>query len=604
MYNDKPVRSSQLFGPWGVGAIIPFPNDESLMIAGLDRWRYRKEESFVVNDDRLRRRLGVSELRLPPDFRLRSSDRENFNLSVPAVRFPTWLYCPYCGTMKKTTYYASVSYCEGYPWKKGRTCNPKANFKRTLIPERFVVLCTEGHIDGFPVAEWVHYGSGKSYNPATCVLRRNTGSASTLLSGISYECSCGAKKTMAGAKNENALKRIGYTCSGSMPWLGVVGEENGCGMEVKVELRGASNVWYPDTRSSIFIPKDLNTPERINQILNEYEDRVRAKLLNDKIDKDFIRAIAKIEEYNEEELIEAFNNRLFEVKNDKEETEAEFRLSEYKVLSKSFGDDTSEFYSINIKIEKYSKEIRPFFSSISLIPKLKETRAFVGFSRIYPPDAKISEMKRKLRLGSEDWLPAMVVYGEGIFFEFNSQKLKEWAKSSEIINRAKKIDNSLGKSMYKLDGPVNPEYLLIHTFSHLLINQLIFESGYSSASIRERIYCEKIDNKTDMYGLLLYTASGDTEGSLGGLVRQGEPGRIENIILAAIKNAEWCSSDPICIMSSGQGPDSCNLAACYNCALVSETSCESGNILLDRGMVVGTYAGKQKGFFDSIVRGQ
>lgn len=103
-----------------------------------------------------------------------------------------------------------------------------------------------------------------------------------------------------------------------------------------------------------------------------------------------------------------------------------------------------------------------------------------------------------------------------------------------------------------------------------------------------------------MYGVLIYTASGDSEGSLGGLVRQGEPGRLEDTILAAIHNAEWCSSDPICIQSLGQGPESCNLAACHNCALLPETCCECGNRLLDRGMIIGTLTDVEIGYFNSL----
>jgi hypothetical protein len=132
-----------------------------------------------------------------------------------------------------------------------------------------------------------------------------------------------------------------------------------------------------------------------------------------------------------------------------------------------------------------------------------------------------------------------------------------------------------------------PEYLLIHTFAHLIINQLSYECGYGSSSIRERIYCEKTGNKLGMNGVLIYTASGDSEGSLGGLVRQGKPGRLEDTIVHAIQNAEWCASDPICIQSLGQGPESCNLAACHNCALLPETCCENGNRLLDRGVIIG-----------------
>ena len=103
-----------------------------------------------------------------------------------------------------------------------------------------------------------------------------------------------------------------------------------------------------------------------------------------------------------------------------------------------------------------------------------------------------------------------------------------------------------------------------------------------------------------MYGVLIYTASGDSEGSLGGLVRQGQTGKIEDIIRDAIQNASWCSSDPVCIQSLGQGPESLNLAACHNCALLPETCCENGNRLLDRGVVVGTLENPETGFFNDL----
>ena len=105
-----------------------------------------------------------------------------------------------------------------------------------------------------------------------------------------------------------------------------------------------------------------------------------------------------------------------------------------------------------------------------------------------------------------------------------------------------------------------------------------------------------------MCGVLIYTASGDSEGSLGGLVRQGNTGRLEDTIIAAMENAKWCSSDPICINSSGQGPESLNLAACHNCALLPETCCECGNRLLDRGLVLGTLDNRDFGYFSSLFK--
>lgn len=76
---------------------------------------------------------------------------------------------------------------------------------------------------------------------------------------------------------------------------------------------------------------------------------------------------------------------------------------------------------------------------------------------------------------------------------------------------------------------------------------------------------------------------------------------IEDTIRDAVRNAAWCSSDPVCIQSYGQGPESCNLAACHNCALLPETCCECGNRLLDRGVVVGTLDDKTIGFFADLL---
>ena len=180
--------------------------------------------------------------------------------------------------------------------------------------------------------------------------------------------------------------------------------------------------------------------------------------------------------------------------------------------------------------------------------------------------------------------------------------MEEWAKKPAVLRRIKNLQDSYENSRFgaREQGKLRPEFLLIHTFAHLLINQLSFECGYGSSSIRERIYCEKTTNEYGMYGVLIYTASGDSEGSLGGLVRQGESNRIEDTIRDAVRNAAWCSADPVCIQSLGQGPESCNLAACHNCALLPETCCECGNRLLDRGVVVGDLEDKTIGFFSEL----
>ncbi|MHC1745634.1 MAG: DrmB family protein [Negativicutes bacterium] len=608
VFLKKPIRRSQLISPWGVGAIVPFPDDESLMIAGLDMWRYNTTNGFIVKDERLQKRLGVKELRWPPDFRDRETDPQNFNLKIPAVKFPRWHYCPFCGTMQKLSYYTNEAYCNAYQWEHGRKCDPKRRYKKKLIPERFVVICPEGHIDDFPVAEWLHSDSEYTFNPHTCYIRRSTGGTSAALTSVFYECSCGAKKSVAAATRPGALKKIGYRCKGTKPWLGIEEDkEKPCENEdIKVVQRGASNVWFADTRSSIHIPTDDETANRrIIGILSQYFDSIKSHRKNGEIDRTFIEMLAEGNGVDTDELYAATLKKLDNMDGLPEVTEDisedDYRLAEYKVLIKSCGSDALDFHSKNFPISTYHPSIHKYFKSISLVPKLRETRAFIGFSRLEPDSKSIAEKKNMLRLGTGGWLPAIEVYGEGIFFEFNSDSLKQWAQpQSSAMERISKLNHAYHGSFFgKTElGNLRPEFVMIHTFAHLIINQLSYECGYGSSSIRERLYCAKCDDKNEMFGVLLYTASGDSEGSLGGLVRQGEKGKIEDTILSAMETARWCSSDPICIQSTGQGPESCNLAACHNCALLPETCCEFGNRLLDRGLVIGTLDDAGIGYFN------
>ena len=611
-YLKKPLRRSALIGPWGVGAIVPFPNDESLMIAGLDMWQYSDAKPFLIKDERLQKRLGVQELRWPPDFRDRDSDPENCNLTIPAVRFPRWQYCPFCGSMRKVGLYSGPATCDAYQFKHGRKCNPDNKRQHRLIPERFVVVCPEGHIDDFPVAEWIHHDSGFEYNPETCKIRRSTGGTSAALTGVRYECTCGANRSIASAIRKGALARIGYTCKGGMPWLGILeNNDKPCDVdpkELKVLQRGATNVWFADTISSIYIPTlEDDTTRVITALVEKTFNYVNSSRLDGEIPRDIVNVIACTNGVDPDELYKAFVDKANNVDGLPEVTETmtedEFRLAEYKMLIKNSGGDAQDFHAENHPIGEYHSRIQPYFKSVTLVKKLRETRAFVGFTRLEPSSSKnLKKEKEMLRTGNGNWLPAIEVFGEGIFIEFDSDRLSEWAAKEKVKSRISTMNNAYQNSflMKKNPGDLRPEFVLLHTFAHLLINQLSYECGYGSSSIRERIYCERTGDKGKMCGILLYTASGDSEGSLGGLVRQGEKGRLEDTILAALKNAEWCSADPICIESNGQGPESCNLAACHNCTLLPETCCEVGNRLLDRGVVIGTIENHNMGYFSDI----
>ena len=189
------------------------------------------------------------------------------------------------------------------------------------------------------------------------------------------------------------------------------------------------------------------------------------------------------------------------------------------------------------------------------------------------------------------------------FFDFNEKKIKSWSAKKEIIERVKKLSDNYNNERIKKGKEkrnISPEFILIHTFAHLVINQFSYECGYGSSALRERIYCNLEFPNDTMNGVLIYTASGDSEGSLGGLVRQGKQGNLETIVYNSIENARWCSSDPICIDSQGQGPNSCNLAACHNCSLLPETCCEESNMLLDRAMLIGTLDNPSIGYFNFV----
>ena len=478
-----------------------------------------------------------------------------------------------------------------------------------MVPERFIVICKRGHVDDFPVAEWLHYDSGHTYNPESCVIRRSTGGSSAALTSVFYECTCGAKRSLAGATTPGALRRIDYHCRGRRPWLGDSGSGCDCDIreDIRVVLRGATNVWFGDTRSSIRIPTEASTDDnRIKGLVDEYYDRVSHNIVDGVLSRGPVDMLAQLMGVNADDLYAAFVARMNQMEGEPEVSETmsedDYRLAEYRVLCKSSGSDEQDFHSVSVPMEEYDESIRKYFSRISLVPKLRETRAFVGFSRLEPNNASIAEKKSQLRLGSENWLPAIEVSGEGIFFEFNQDLLEKWAQIPAVKDRISTLNSSFRASWFGRlnEGNLHPEFVLIHTFAHLIINQLSFDCGYGSSSIRERIYCERTGEKHRMYGVLIYTASGDSEGSMGGLVRQGKPGRLEDTVLDALRNATWCASDPVCIQSRGQGPESLNLAACHSCALLPETCCECGNRLLDRGLVIGSLTNPEAGYFAEI----
>ncbi|MCP0910754.1 DUF1998 domain-containing protein [Acinetobacter pseudolwoffii] len=309
--------------------------------------------------------------------------------------------------------------------------------------------------------------------------------------------------------------------------------------------------------------------------------------------------------YSKDELFNFFNNQSKDTDiTAVPDSELEYKFQEYQQLIKECKN--GPLITKTLQMENFESWFRDFFSGVTQVKELTITNAFYGFDRIEPQTNRTIESYKKIlredNSRDSNWLPAVQVHGEGIFLQFNMESIKQWASIFEkreafrnLVEKANKI------ALVQNIGDIGPAFLLAHTFSHLLINQLIFDCGYSTASLRERLYVSN-NPEIEMCGLLIYTAAGDSEGSLGGLVRMAEPETLQLVIKKAIESSNWCSSDPICREigdNGGQGPRGMNLAACHNCALLPETSCEVFNSLLDRGAVISREL-NDIGYFDKL----
>lgn len=630
---NGPIRRAQLIVPFGTGAMLNVPGGTSLVIAGLDFWfNSRSSEKsldvaeFQLEEWRLQKILRVNHFRLPPDYReqfIRGSDLPNLKITVPAFRFPSWHFCPSCKLLSKRSVYERGV--------KGKIKCPECEGKkktRYLVQVPFIAICEHGHLNDFPWREWVH----KSINPICNGKLRLVSTGSATLGGQKVSCDeCKAERRLTGITSaseisntttlsSNLSKDEEFTCPGGRPWFGTDSNEN-CVAQVRGSLRSASNVYFSQVRSSIYLPRTNDS--KVESLLPLYESPPMSTAIKTLTDleashDDVIRSLRKrygklLTDFTDEEIIIAFKAIKEDIPPDEIQIHGDaivddplkFRKEEYDVLRKQRNEDLLKIKQTNIS--EYDSEIARFFKRIMLVDKLRETRVLSGFSRIYADnDQNIDQRKAMLWKDTNkkySWLPAYIVYGEGIFLEIDEDLIHKWEIKKEVQDQVKPLVERyrLAQEKRKLKyRPISPRYILIHTFAHLLMNRLIFECGYSSAALRERLYVSDGLSES-MAGLLIYTADGDAEGTMGGLVRMGKPGNLESVIKTAIDGARWCSADPVCMEMGklhGQGPDSCNLAACHNCALVPETACEEFNRFLDRSVVIGDIEHSTLGFFN------
>lgn len=565
------LRPNQIITTFGPGSIVDAVKD-SVTILDTNYWQNHGKK---IIDGRLASYLGVDSFYMP---------RTSYSGDIPVTSFP---YMHTCSNLKCGRIFdVRESFNLERYLRFGVTC---PDCQRPAYPSRFITLCEDGHMDDFPYKWWVHHGNTSCKGKLKMYSIGNT----STLADMWVEClSCKAKRSMSGAMQKYNFE--GLTCTGHHPFR-PNSRNVRCEKNIIPSQRGASNVYFSVSRSAISIPP------WVNPLYNLIDEHFRLIEETKEIFGDV--GVTKIYEkyfasFNREEFDEALERRLRNITEYKE-----IKQMEYDAITHH--DDPA--YASNKKHFKAEEDtlpsyLHPYFSRIIRITRLREVKVLMGFTRVDAPDpdADIQANIVYLNKGrSEKWLPAAEVNGEGIFIEFNRDMLNQWIKESTVKALSQKYADcykefceSKGWTITVMRDAI---YVLMHTFAHLLIKQMSTSSGYSSAAIRERIYFGD-----RMSGILLYTGSADKEGSLGGLVELGTVDKLIDLMKDLFQEALLCTNDPECMSNIPAGNNS-NGAACHSCCMISETACENGNRMLDRGLVVPIASREKEAYFGELV---
>lgn len=602
--SDKSIRAAQLVSPFGPGAVIDLGN-ESFACVDISRWP--AGECPLLEDNPLQRALGKAIRRPPPEDRMGQ---------VPFSRFPRWLFCPNC----RRLYNYSPANEEANEFKppacEGPACNGAG-----LVPMRFIVVCEQGHLQDVDWFRWAHRNaqvaeSGQCTRQTARLVFETTGASGGDFNAMTVECrSCKARNTFEGLTS----RPYPFGCHGRQPWEAY--REGGCPASPRVFPRAASNVYYAQTRSALDISHGAEegagrlarlqdwlgshpTLAGIRSIKAAVPDWERRTVLYDPIVMDAVREFGLGEDETRAAVIAAIKGtgeggqRSGATSSDS--SQHGFIKAEWPYLSGPRAIRSPNLRTRPIALKgAWPDAFSDLFEQVTLVDRLREVRALLGFKRM-KPDNTATEVPCDLGRGL-DWLPGIDTFGEGIFLKLSEGHVAAWERQvaplvAESTRRLQAACDRWGREPAAVYS--SPRFIVLHTLAHGLVRRLAFDAGYSSTSIRERIYCDQ--GNAPAAGILLYTSDGDSEGSLGGLVRQGNPERFLGTLARSLADLSWCSSDPVCSEMEGQGIDGMNAAACHACALVSETSCTFNNSLLDRRLVVGSQDGRIPGLLASV----
>ena len=592
--HDNLIRQSQLITLWGPGAMIDLP-EYSVIVSGLDEWSALRRDR--VNEPRLvaklRRILDAPALDLftPP----RHEENAQRRAPVGARIFPTWFIVKDARPAPRNAQWRRRRLARWDQLHKRRFVEDGK--RKLVVPVRFVAACAKGHIDDLNWRAFVHPGGRPCERPLWLEERGTSGD----LVDTYALCECGKERSLyeAAGSGNSALGR----CAGKRPWIGQFAQE-ACGEPSRLLVRTASNAYFPQTMTVISLPEfDAGLAAKVSR------HRERLKAADDLGALTSFRKLpelaAAFEDVDDAAVITEYRRQQGGA------VDAPVKEAEFEILDKGdarIGEDDprAEFFAETLPRAAWDKDGDPLLAAIDklvLVHRLREVAALLGFTRfeaINPDkDGEIDiDVERAALAETVSWLPAVENRGEGVFVSFDADRVARWLERSGVRERGRRLQNGWRTWAQEhgrpQDGFPGLPYVMLHSLAHMLMTAIALDCGYPASSLRERVYAG--DSR---YGILVYTGSSDSEGTLGGLVETGR--RFAVHLRRALRDNLLCSNDPVC---ADHAPDTSyegrplHGAACHGCLLIAETSCEQRNDFLDRALVAPTVSTADAAFFD------
>ncbi len=598
------IRQSQIVTTFGPGAMVDLP-EHAVIISGLEEWNGWRNQP--ISEARLAAKVATLVGVPSVEFYAPPADKDDPTAPVTGITawlFPEWFVAqvdernPVTGVRSRPLVHR-LDLDRGLKYRRSRT--EKAV---KVVPIRFVQACVRGHVSDINWRVFVHGNDDPCQRSLWLDEKGTTGD----LTDVVVRCECGKSKALSAAAKMEDPPPLGY-CNGPRPWLGNYAREKCGGADDKRQInrllvRAASNSYFAQTLSVISIPeRGEKTQGAIEHVWVDYLQYCES--VGDVArERKKARVSEALEGLSDAEVWAQIQRR----KGGGAPATRGIREAEIETLMQApdqAGEDQPNglFFARTIAVPPGEPTLTRSISRVVKVHRLREVIAQIGFTRFEAavPDVNgelALEVERAALSINQTWFPAVENRGEGIFIGFKADAIDGWQKGAGVQARGLQLLEGFNAWARAQQGPKplfpGLAYVMLHTLSHLLITAVALDCGYAASSIRERIYAG-----TSGFGILLYTASPDAEGTLGGLVETAD--QLDRYLRQAVDLGRLCSNDPVCAQHQADRREEDRLlvgAACHGCVLLPECSCERRNDFLDRALVVPTVDSAGAAFFD------